>query len=792
MFKNYLKTSLRSFRRQKGYAVINMLGLAVGLACALLISSYVQFERSFDRFHTNADQIYRVVQQQPGNVFLGSDRFAVTQAGLSKALREEISMVEEATTFAGQTALIEHGGQGFMEPGFRADAYFFRVFSFALTSGDPATVLARPNTVVLTTSLAEKLFGTDDPLGNTVRFNDSEEFTVTGIAEDPPLASHLTFSYVRSVLSEEFYLKNLNRWSNNSWFNYFRLESGQSPDILETQLAALLRKYRPDEEDLPRLYLEPLTSIHLHSQINFDVAQNNDIQLLYLFSAIAFIILLLACANYTNLAVARSVSRARDIGMRKVVGASRLQIAVQHLGESILTAMLALALGLGLAQLALPAFSGWLERDLVLGAASGGWFYLEAIGLAILVGLMAGAYPAFVMTQFKPASILKGNQPSVLGRFRLRTLLVVGQYTAAIILVIGSLVIYQQMRFIQDRPLGFDREHVVGIYLRGIDIDEELPSFKVNLEQVPGVIGVTSSTSFPTNISSSTSLDAWEGHPEVEGERMKIYQTMADYDYLDVYGISLVAGRYFSPAHPADTAGAVVLNETAVRQLGWTLENAVGRTVRRNNNDLPVIGVVKDFQMHAMHLPTAPLMIQLASSWVNRVGIRIRPDDLSNTLAGIEATWAQNTPFPFDYQFLDDNFNQLYKADLKLGEGVGYFTIIALLIAGLGLFGLATHTAEQRTKEIGVRKVLGASIPSLIALLSIDFVKIVVIAFTLAAPVAYFAMSRWLSDFAFRIELSWQIFVWAGIAALLTALLTVSYQAVRAALADPVKSLRYE
>lgn len=264
MIKNYLNTSLRFFRRQKGYAIINMLGLAVGLACALLISSYVHYERSFDRFHTDADQIYRVVQQKPGNVFLGSDRFAVTQAGLGKALREEIATVAEATTFAGQTALIEYSGQGFMEPGFRADAYFFRVFSFPLIAGNSANVLSEPNTVVLTVSLAEKLFGTDDPLGKTVRFNDSEEFTITGIAEDPPLSSHLTFSYVRSVLSEEFYLKNLDRWSNNSWFNFFRLEPGHSPDVLEVQLATLLHKYRPDEQDLPRLYLEPLTSIHLH------------------------------------------------------------------------------------------------------------------------------------------------------------------------------------------------------------------------------------------------------------------------------------------------------------------------------------------------------------------------------------------------------------------------------------------------------------------------------------------------------------------------------------------------
>jgi putative ABC transport system permease protein len=322
-------------------------------------------------------------------------------------------------------------------------------------------------------------------------------------------------------------------------------------------MADLLRKYRPEEDDMPRFYTEALTDIHLRSHINFDVAENNDIRLLYFFSAIALVILLLACVNYTNLAVARSVSRAREIGMRKVVGASRWQIASQHLGESVLTAMLALVLGLGLAQLALPAFSSWLERDLVLGT-SGGWgFYLSGLALALFVGLISGAYPAFVMTKLKPASILKGSQAPVLGRLRLRTLLVVGQYAAAIILVIGSLVIYQQMQFIQSRPLGFEREHIIALSLRGIDAKQEVPGFKAALQDVPGVQEVTASTTLPTNISSSTSLNAWEDHPEVDGEEIKIYQAHIDYDFLSVYNIPLVADRAAGYVAAADGMEAI-------------------------------------------------------------------------------------------------------------------------------------------------------------------------------------------------------------------------------------------
>ncbi|HMB93262.1 MAG TPA: ABC transporter permease [Rhodothermales bacterium] len=795
MLKNYLTIALRTIRRHPGHTLLNVAGLAVGLACALLVLSYVRLEGSFDRFHENADRMYRVVQHQQGNVFLGSDRFAVMPAGLGKALREETPGVAEATTFTDQNMLVEHGDHSFMESGLGSDAHFFRVFSFPLERGDPATVLTEPNTIVLTASLAQKLFAGQDPIGQTLRLHNRQgpiDYEVTGLVADPPTASHIQFTFVRSILSDPDFQRNIDNWGNSSWYTYLTLNPGQTIAALEARMADLIRKYRPEEDDPARFYVEALTDIHLHSHINFDLAENNDIRLLYLFSAIALVILLLACVNYTNLAVARSVSRAREIGMRKVVGASQWQIAAQHLGESVLTALLALVLGLGLAQLAMPVFSSWLERDLVLGATGAWGFYLGALALALLVGLVAGAYPAFVMTRLRPASILKGAQTRMLGRFRLRALLVVGQYAAAIMLVIGSLVIYQQMQFIQSRPLGFDREHVISLYLRGIDVEQELPGFKEALQQVSGVEGVTASTHLPTNISSSTSLSAWEGHPEVEDEEVEIYQAYVDYDFFDVYAIPLVVGRAFSPAHPSDSVGAIVLNETAVNQLGWTVDTAVGKTIQRGDGDIPVIGVVKDFHMHAMHLPVAPLMMQLASTWINRVSIRVRPDDLPTTLAGIEAAWMQRSPYPFEYQFVDENFDQMYRAEQKLGQGVSYFTLIALFIAGLGLFGLAAHAARQRTKEIGIRKVLGASVVGLVGLLSKDFLKLVAVAFVIAAPIAYFAMAKWLEAFAYRIALGPGVFVLAGLAAVAIAFLTVSYQAIKASLADPVESLRYE
>jgi len=456
----------------------------------------------------------------------------------------------------------------------------------------------------------------------------------------------------------------------------------------------------------------------------------------------------------------------------------------------VLMALLALGLGLALAHLALPAFEQWMERDLSLDYTDGA-FVAELAGLGLLVGLVAGSYPAFVLTTVGPASVLKGSPERTFGRSRLRSLLFVGQYAAAIVLGVGSLVVYQQLRYIHGKDPGYEREHVVVVTLRDPQLGAQVAALKAEFLRDPNVVAVTRSTSLPVNVTSASTIDAWDGSQA--GDEVTLYQLGVDDAFLDVFQVEMAAGRMLSPAHPSDTSGAVLLNETAARRLGWSsAAEAVGRQLTRRGGPAPVVGVVKDFHLHAMHQPIAPLLLYLEPDWGSNLSVRVRPGDVPGTLAHLERVMKQFSPFPFEYTFLDEAFDRLYQTEVKLGQSFTYFTLLALLIASLGLFGLAAYAAEQRTKEIGVRKVLGATVAQLVLLLAGQFTRLVLVSFVLAAPVAYFLMNRWLDDFTYRITLSWPVFVAAGAAAFTVAFLTVSYQAVRTALLDPVQALRYE
>ena len=796
MLKNYLVTALRAFRRQKGYAFINIAGLAVGLACAALILGYVRLEQSFDRFHASADRIVRVVQHKPGSVFMGSDRFAVTPDPLGRALREGAPEVEAAATIRNNpNTLLIAGEQRLVGDGFWADGTFLDVFSFPLVRGASETALASPDGLVLTETLSRTLFGDADPLGETVEvsfFDSLYTYTVTGVMADIPANSHLQFDYLRALASSPDHADNLDEWGSSGAYTYATLRSDVSLSAFDERLAGLFAQHlvAREGETPARPYAEPVTAIHLRSDTIFDPAVKGDARLVALFSAIALVILLLACVNYTNLAVARSAQRAREVGMRKVSGASRAQIASQHLTESVLTALGALGLGLLLARAALPLFNAWMERDLGAVVFSAPTLFL-LVGVAVLVGLVAGAYPALVLTALQPARILKGQALLPTGGLRLRSVLVVGQYASALVLVIGSLVIYQQLDFVQNRSLGFDREHIVTLRTRDVRSDTDLAAFKRSLAELPGVVGVTASSYLPTTIASSSGVDAWTGHPEGSGNSLDLYMTQADADFFEVYDMEIVAGRAFSPAFAADTLDSVILNETATRALGWTPETALGNRIEHGGG-LTVVGVVQDFHMHSMHQPIAPLMIRPADSWISYLSVRVRPEDVTETLEAAGQLWATFSAYPFEYEFLDETFDRIYADERRLGEGVVTFTVVALLIACLGLFGLAAFTAQRRTKEVGIRKVLGASVASLVGLLSKDFLKLVLVSFAVAAPVAYVAMSRWLEAFAYRIDLGPGVFVLAGFAGLVLALAAVSTQALRAATADPAQSLRTE
>ncbi len=796
MWLHDLTMAVRSLRRERAYAVLNVVGLAVGLASVLLIGSYVRTERSYDRFHADADWLYRIDKQMPGNEFLGSDRFAMTPASLAPTLRDEVPTVEDATTVGQAMHLIGRAGteaEALAEDGLWADDRFLSLFTFPLLHGDARTALAEPNSVVLTASLAQALFGSTDVVGQSVDlgtpFGDPSVATVTGVADDPPTASQLTFRYLVSIQDDENYRSSLDQWNNSSWFTYARLRPDATPEAVEAGLTDLIRAREGDGSDTS-LHLTPITAAHLDPRANFAPGTIGDARVVTLFSVVAVVILLLACVNYTNLATARSARHAREVGLRKTVGASRASLVRRHLSESVLTALLALGLGVALAALALPRFEAWADRDLSFGALAGPWTIPVLLAATVGVGVLAGIYPALVLTAARPIDVLKGQRVAAGGLRRLSALLIVGQYVAAVVLIVGSLAVYRQMQFVRDATTGLDGEQIVTLRAPDVMFRGEMPAFIDALERVPGVVAASASSDLPIDVESSTTV-TWEGQPE-GGEEQTVYQAGVDGAFGQVYGLDVLAGRSFSPEFAADSLGALVLNATAARAFGWTPDEAVGKTVNFRNVDTPVVGVVSDFHMQSLHRPIEPLVMRYATSWSQYVSLRVRPDDLPATLAGAQSAWEEVSEYPFTYAFLDEAFATLYADDQRLGQGVGAFTLLALFIASMGLFGLAAFAAQQRRKEVGVRKVLGASVAQVARLLSRDYLRLVALALVIALPLAYVVARRWLEGFAYKADLDPVLFAVAAALALATALAAVSVQTWRAATADPVRALRSE
>jgi len=796
MLKNYLAIALRSMRRHLGYTALNVFGLAAGLAAFILILLFVQHELSYDRFYEDSDRIFRVVKRHPGVNFHGLDSWAVTPAPLASTLVEEIPEIRDATTIGERSALLSVGNQHFWEEGLSADENFFDVFSSRLLHGNSETALVSPNGIVLTETLARRLFGDRDAMGQTLLYQRRDPYTVTGVIPDVPANSSIKYSFIISIRSQSDYAENLARgnWDSANYYTFFRAAEGATETQLQARMPDLVEKYAAREGDNPawrvQFLVQALRDMHLHSRFNVEIASTGNATYVYLFLAVGFVILLLACVNYTNLAVARSIKRAREVGLRKVVGAWRRQLIAQFLGESVLMAFLALVLALGLVHLLLPYFGNLVERPIHMDYFGNGLLVPGLSALVLIVGLLSGSYPALFMASLRPIEVLTGTREGRSNRFRVQRLLIVGQYAVSVALVAGSFVVYQQMQYVRNKDLGYDREHVLTVRVKDEALRTNYRTMRNEWLRIPGVLAVTSSSDLPTNVVASNGIGGLAESSAVED--LQVYMTYAGYDYLDVFGMELAAGRSFSREISSDTLGAALINETTARSLGWTPEEAVGKTFVHNNGERTIVGVVNDFHMHSMHMPIEPLVIRFNTGGFGYISAKIRSDDLPATISSLAQTANQFTPYPFEYQFLDRQFDQIYSADLRMGETFGFFTILALLIASLGLFGLAAFAAEQRTKEIGIRKVLGADVSGLVALLSKDFLKLVGIAFIIGAPIAYFAMQRWLESFAYRIDISPAVFVVAGLAVSLVALLAVSYQSIKAALVDPVTSLRSE
>ncbi len=797
MLKNYFKIALRNLKRQKGYTFINVAGLAVGMACCLLILLFVRDELSYDRHHENADRIFRLtIAYDQGS------HWAPIGPPVGPAFMAQMPEVEQiARFFPSESAVVlRYEDRQFEEPNFvYADSTVFEVFTLPLVRGDPQTALAAPNTLVLSEQLARKYFGDDDPMGRTLTVPGWQELTVSGVMQDVPPTTHLPLDLMVSM--QTFY-NNAGDWVNTArtWAGFHTYvvlhEPGQIEAVVQKSPAFITDffedRFEVPAEEVMQFVLQPLPDIHLYSHLEKEYRANSDVIYVYVFSVIALFVLLIACINFINLATARAAGRMREVGVRKTLGAHRFQLVKQFLGESALMAGLALVLASVLIVLWLPVLNDLTGKTLALADLQNTRLILSLIVITILTGLISGAYPAFVISGFRPTQALRGqtigktSQPVVL-----RKGLVVFQFAISIFLIIGTAVVLSQLTYFRTKQLGFDKERIVHVRLGGElaeAVENNLETFRQELLRNPAILNVSLAAEVP-GVRYSLEGMTVDGQQDDARTMMRIAWGV-DHDYLETLGIELAAGRDFSREAPADT-NAWIINEAAVERLG--LDDPVGRVMRWGDYAGPIVGVAKNFHFASLHHEIEPLVIPLRPGIGGMLLARLQAGQMAEALPFLEKALDRLVPGQlFRYSFVADDFDLLYREEDKLRDVFGYFSAIAIFIACLGLFGLAAFTAEQRTKEIGVRKVLGASVSGIVLLLSTAFTKLVVVAFVVAAPLAYFAMDRWLQDFAYRIDISWQIFLMAGLTALGIALLTVSYQSIRAALANPVEALRYE
>jgi len=787
---NYAKTALRTIRRHKGYSLINVSGLAIGLTVCMLIVLWVSDEWSFDRFNTNAGQIYRVYRSESTTQKNSSS--TLTPPPMAAALKRDFPEIIKATRFGyWQRQLVTYKDKSFNEPGFRhADPDFFDMFSFPLVKGDPETVFSNPYSVILTEKTAAKYFNEEDPIGKTLTVNNSYDVIVTGVIHNDSLNSSLEFDLLSPfeiIIKESIGEDNADNWGFNSFRTYVMLEQSASAENLNQKLTGYLKKYT--EEDTDELALQPLTDIHLFSNLGHDLRNRGDIKYVWIFSALAVFVLLIACVNFMNLTTARSANRVKEVGLRKVLGAERSQLIRQFFGESILIALFALWIALILLELLLPLFNTLSGKQLTSGWWNNPILSLGFIGLALVTGILSGSYPALFLSSFQPIRIFKSTGRSSGANPLFRKVLVIFQFTLSVFLIIGTLIISRQLSYVRNIDLGFNREHIIHLSIHG-ELHDRYGSICERFLQEPDVIHVTASMALPTNIQSSPGTPMWEGRsPDA---KMEIKADFVDYDYIETFDIPLVEGRSFSREYSTDSETAFIVNEEAVRRMGLE-KPVVGKRFGFWNIDGQIIGVMKDAHFQNLHYKIEPLVFKMFPGWLRRMYVKIRSVNVPATLASLEKTWDEmNLGYPFEYRFLDEDFHNLYNSEARLGKIFKSFAALAVFIACLGLFGLASFIAEQRTKEIGIRKVLGSSTARIVALLNKEFLNCIAAANLIAWPIAYFAMQAWLQKFAYRTNIEIWIFLLSAALGLAVALLTVSLQTLRAARANPVDSLKHE
>jgi len=808
MILNYFKTAFRNFYRQRGYSLINIAGLAIGFAAFILIMLFILHEFSYDKFHRDHERIFRIAVegQMSGDFF----DVAVSPAPLAPAMEKDFPEVEESVrirrTF--QTSFFIHDEVKYYEDGLLyADTGFFDLFSFKVLMGDQNSMLSEPYSIVLTEKTANKYFRDEDPLGKILRYNDQFDFKVTAVIENIPDNSHFSFPMLCSwsSMAEMGPSPMLESWGSMAYHTYIKLKPNVDTEAFNEKISSYIMKNLIETsgagpEDFEGLqmefnpYLQPLTDIHLHSNKMAELGNNSDISYVIIFSLVAVFIIIIACINFMNLTTARSTKRAKEVGVRKVHGAHKGMLVRQFLGESVMLSLLSLLLSFLFVELAMPIFNSLTGKDLALSFFERWDLILILLGIGIVVGLLAGSYPAFYLSSFKPVRVLKGDVRKGHKKSSLRNILVVLQFTISISLLIGTGIIYGQLEFIRNKKLGFDKERLVVIPLRGNRLQEKYEMLKNELKTLPEVNNISASFGIP-----GQSTDGTGYFPEgvSRTDPWLIFNMSVDYGFIQTMGMEMVKGRSFSPDYATDTAG-VIINETLWKKLGWG-EDALNKKFRIGDPDsgymFHVIGVVKDFHNNSLHQAIDPFLFYYNPARFSNLLVRLQPGDVRQNIEKLEQGWNEiESSFPFDYYFFDQSFEQLYRQEKKMGETFIYFTVIAIVIACLGLFALASYTAEQRTKEIGIRKTLGSSSFAIIQMLTRDFTKWVVVANLIAWPLSFYLLDKWLNNFAYSIQILafWWLFVAAALIALSIAVLTVSYQALRAANANPVDAIKYE
>ncbi len=841
MFKNYIKIALRNLIRHKAFTFINIVGLAIGMACCIVIFLYVKSESGYDQYHEKKSQIFRLTLNveglSTGNVWTGATSSILWGPALKKDYPEIQDFCRVMPTREGMA--FKHGDNRFMEDKFvYADESALDFFTWPVIFGDAKTALAEPFNVIIDETTAKKYFGNENPIGKVLQIEDPVEqdngettieiydAKVTAVIADIPYKSHLKPNIIVSFITlNRFFDADVTGgaaphpwyWRGRIVHNYLMLPENYPPAQLEAKFQGFLDKYVGDATTTRGYayhpYLQELSGIHLEGGVRNTFETGGDTKQLYMFGIIAIVVLLIACINFMNLSTARSMARAREVGIRKVVGAHRRKLIQQFLGESLLMSFLALVLALILIELINPIFYSYLNKEFFLTAADKWISGASIVAIALITGFVAGSYPAFFLSRFRPVHVLKSSRSGSSGGGKLRKALVTMQFAITIFFILGTLTLYYQLQFMQSQDLGFKSSQIVVLPQPVVEpFLQQREVLRNELLAQNNIKSVTIASAIPGR---NFGGDVWveEGRSGEDG--MGLDEFAVDYDFIKTYGLEIIAGRNFDESMGTDAAPtnanmtsedhgyeiAAIVNETMVKRFGWASpEAALGKRIIRDpvSNDFTgkIVGVVKDFHVESLHDPIEPMVFFINDNYVRQhryASIEIATQDIPGAIAAIKSVVTKHdSEIPFEYFFADENFAQQYESDRRMIEIYGYISLLTIFIACLGLFGLASYTAEQRTKEIGIRKVLGASVPGIVSMFSVDFLKLIAIGFLISVPVGYYAMNRWLENFAYRIEVSWWLFAMAGGLALLIALATVCWQAIKAALANPIKSLRYE